>query len=201
MTQDTQPLEEAIHSIFRFIQRTAEVAETSTTWETINYENQPQHDISVFNGVGGIGFFLAAYAKRYGNTDALALAEGSVDWCAAFKCKHYQRGLHIGQTGAALAALHCAAVRSEATAPAFSLANARFIMSEPPGPVTDLLGGAASNGLYLLKLRDHTGNEIYLRGAERCAAWIGEQLIRDERGTYCYSRPRKQIKSTDRIYI
>lgn len=186
MPTDTQPLESAIHSIYEFIRRTAEPTATGTTWTTINYENKPHHSISAFNGVGGIGFFLAAYYQRHGNPEALTLARGAVDWCANFQGKHHKRGLHMGQTGAALASLHVATAAGEPV-PEFAFANARTIVSEPPGPETDLLGGAASNGLYLLKLYEHTGDVEWLHGAERCAAWLEQQMIRDEHGTYCFA--------------
>lgn len=200
MPHDIQPLEAAIHSIFAFIQRTAEPVETGITWETIDYENKPQHHISVFNGVGGIPFFLTAYHQRYGNPAALTLAQGAVDWCAHFTGKHFRRGLHFGETGVALAALHTAAAAGNPV-PEFSLTNGRFIMSEPPGPVTDLVGGAASNGLYLLKLHEHTGDDTWLRGAERCAAWLEEEMVRDENGTYCHISQQYQKEKPDRIFL
>lgn len=200
MPHDLAPLEAAIHSIYEFIRRTAEPTATGTTWETIDYENQPQHEISVFNGVGGIGFFLAAYYQRYRTPEALTLARGAVDWCANFTGKHHKRGLHMGQTGAALAALHVSAAAGEPVSE-FSLANARFILSEPPGPVTDLLGGEASNGFYLLKLYERTGDATWLRGAERCAEWISAQLIRDEQGTYYFPSEAMRQKFPSRIFL
>jgi lantibiotic modifying enzyme len=200
MPHDLHPLEAAIHSIYKFIRRTAEPAATGTTWETVDYENKPHHHISVFNGVGGIGFFLTAYYQRHGTSDALAMARGAVDWCANYQGKHHKRGLHMGQTGAALAALHVATAAGEPASP-FSLANARFIMTESPGPVTDLLGGAASNGFYLLKLHEHTGDNTWLRGAERCAEWLETQMIRDEQGTYCFPSEEMRKKFPDRIFL
>jgi len=56
MTTNPHPLEDAVHSIYRFIERTTERTDTGITWETIDYANKPHHDISVFNGVGGIPF-------------------------------------------------------------------------------------------------------------------------------------------------
>ncbi len=200
MTPELKPVEEAVHSIFGFIQRTAEPSDTGVTWETIDYENKPQHDISVFNGVGGIPFFLNDYFKCHGNPAALELSQGAVDWCASFRGKHYRRGLHMGQTGAALGALHRAMVTG-ANAPAFSVANARFILSEPPGPITDLLGGEASNGLFLLKLWSHTREAEYLRGAERCGVWLESQMIRDERGTYCLNHQHLRTGNWARIFL
>ncbi len=192
-------LEASIHSIFGFIQRTAEPADVGLTWETIDYANKPQHEISVFNGVGGISFFLVDYYKRYGTPAALELSQGAIDWCANFKGQHHRRGIHMGQTGAALAALHRAVALGDSTAPEFSLTNARFIISEPPGPITDMLGGEASNGLYLLKLWAHTGEADFLKGAERCAVWLESQMTRDDSGTYCY--PHQHLRTGNWVKI
>lgn len=200
MTTACNPLEDAIHSIFGFIARTAETTDTGVTWTTINYENQPHHSIQVFNGVGGIPFFLTDYFRRYGDRSALALGQHAIDWCARFSEKHHKRGVHMGQTGAALAALHRASVLGELV-PDFSLANAHFILSEPSGPVTDLLGGEASNGFFLLKLWTHTGDAQFLAGAERCAAWIETQVIRDERGAYCLNHQHHKEGSWARIFL
>lgn len=200
MPKDTQPLEDAIHSIFGFIERTAEKTEIGITWTTIDYENKPQHDISVFNGVGGIPFFLNDYYRRYGNSAALELSQGAIDWCANFQRKHYKRGIHMGQTGAAMASLHRSAILGE-DASEFSLANARFILSEPPGPVTDMLGGEASNGFYLLKLWAHTGDAEFLQGAERCAIFLEEQIVRDEKGTYCLSHQHNRDGGWSMIFL
>ena len=93
MPADTGSLDEAIHSIYHFIERTAERTETGITWETIDYENKPQHEISVFNGVGGIPFFLTDYYKCYGTEAALELSQGALDWCANFQ------GGRVTQTG------------------------------------------------------------------------------------------------------
>lgn len=192
MLQDIELLDESIHSIYHFIERTAERTGTGITWETIDYKNKPQHDISVFNGVGGISFFLVDYFQRYGNSVALELSQGALDWCASFKGKHCQRGLHFGQTGVALAALHRATALNEVI-PDMCHANAAIILTEPTGPITDLIGGEASNGLYLLKLWQQTGNKRYLIGAERCALWLEKQMVRDEHGTHCMIDPSGQI--------
>ncbi|KAB2910048.1 MAG: hypothetical protein F9K30_23160 [Dechloromonas sp.] len=201
MTSRMKTLEEAIHSIFGFIERTAEKAEHGTTWTTIDYENKPQHDISVFNGVGGIPFFLTDYHRCYGNRKALELGRGAIEWCANFRDKHHKRGLHMGQTGAALAALHRAAVMGETAASDLTFANARNILSEPPGPITDLLGGEASNGLFLLKVWTHTREPEFLQGAERCARWLEEQMIRDERGTYCLPHQHHRTGNWAKVFL
>jgi lantibiotic modifying enzyme len=52
-----------------------------------------------------------------------------------------------------------------------------------------MVGGAASNGFYLLnawkKHRDHQ----LLEGAMRCGEWLRQQLTRDQRGCHCLVRP------------
>ena len=85
MSSDIQSLEEAIHSIYHFKERTAEKTATGTTWTTIDYENKPQHDISVFNGVGGIPFFLNDYYRQYGNEAALELSQRRLIGAPIFK--------------------------------------------------------------------------------------------------------------------
>ncbi len=198
---DIASLEAAVHSIYAFIARTAEPAKAGRCWVTIDYENKPQRDPSVFNGVGGISFFLVDYHRRFHAPAALALAQEAIDWCAAFDGTCYERGLHLGKTGAALAALHLASAREDAALPAFSLANAATILREPPGPVTDLLGGAASNGLYLLKLFARSRDEAHLRGAERCAEWLAAQMTRDEPGTHCCINPSGELGFPPEAYL
>ena len=62
-------------------------------------------------------------------------------------------------------------------------------MAEDPGPFTDLMGGAASNGLFLIRLWEATSQQKFLNGAIRCADWIDQNLIRDEQGCHCLARP------------
>lgn len=193
-------IDEAVQSIYGFIRRTAEPAPVGRTWTTINYENQPHHSVSVFNGVGGIAFFLIDYYRRTGIAGAAVLAQDAVDWCAGYSGPCPQRGLHTGKTGAALAALYRSAVLNEPV-PEFSLANADVILREPPGPVTDLLGGEASNGIYLLKLWARSKDERHLRGAERCGIWIEQQMVRDARGTHCIADPCHRLGFKPNVHL
>lgn len=181
-------LADGVRSMLGFIRRTAEPAEVGRCWTTIDYENQPQKEISIFNGCGGISFFLVDAAADYGEPEDLTLAGQGIDWCLSFRGKHYRRGLYFGKVGAALAALHRSTALKEPV-PQPCLAMADFLAAEPPGPVTDLVGGAASNGLYLLKLWQRTQDPAHLSGAERCAAWLDTVMIRDARGTYCFVDP------------
>jgi hypothetical protein len=185
MDPDDESLKAAVLSIHGFIKRTAEPAEVGRSWTTIDYENKPQHCPNIFHGVAGISLFLIDALPHVADAGDVALAQGAIDWSAAFKGKHFRRGLHFGMTGVALAALHKADALGEAVTPPCCLDNAAFIMAEPPGPVTDVLGGEASNGLYLLKLWARTRDESHLRGAERCAEWLDLKMTRDSRGTHC----------------
>jgi len=170
MSEHKEPLEAAVRSIFGFVHRTAESADVGRCWETIDYENKPHRVPCVFNGVGGISFFLVDYFRTFKRSDALDLAQGAIDWCIAFRGEHCQRGLHFGKTGAALAALHKSIALDEPAPPEFCRANAAVILREPPGPITDLIGGEASNGLYLLKLWARTRDDTYLRHATDVSA-------------------------------
>ena len=65
------------HSVFSFIERTAEKVSNGFRWKTIDYHNEPQYDYNVFNGSGGISFFLAEYYGLTNSTAALDLAIGA----------------------------------------------------------------------------------------------------------------------------
>jgi lantibiotic modifying enzyme len=194
-------LKAAVHSILGFIKRTVEPAEVGVAWETINYDNTPHHDPGVFNGVGGISFFLVDSFAVVADSEALSLAQGAIDWCRTFSGKHFERGLHFGKTGSALAALHKATALNEPDIPEFCLNNAAMILREPVGPVTDLVGGEASNGLYLLKLWAKSQDDAHLRGAERCAAWLEANMTRDDQGTYCPINPAGSMGFPAHTYL
>jgi lantibiotic modifying enzyme len=201
MEVDHVSLDAEVRSILGFIKRTAESSESGCSWETIDYANKPHRSPSIFNGVGGISFFLVDAYGRTGDREALGLAQGAIDWCAAYTGKHYERGLHFGKTGAALAALHKAVALGEKSVPEFCRINADTILREPPGPVTDLIGGEASNGLYLLKLWERAGDAAHLNGAERCAAWLELNMIRDSRGTHCTICPNSSLDFPAHSYL
>lgn len=73
--------------------------------------------------------------------------------------------------------------------PEYCEQNADVILREDPGPFTDLMGGAASNGLYLLRLWNVTDEARFLDGARRNGAWLCDQLVRDDEGCHCLCRP------------
>lgn len=189
---------EGAHSVYRFIERTAERVPEGVRWETIDYDNRPQYDYGAFNGCGGIGIFLAEYGRQTGNAAALDLARGANSWCSTVDMEGFERGLLLGRTGAAMSWLHLAQVTGEPVSKHCEQ-NADAIVREEPGPVTDLMGGAASNGLYLLRLWEATGETRYLDGARRNGAWLCDQLVRDDAGCYCLCRPDGQMG--DRPYL
>ncbi|MFD0894649.1 hypothetical protein KBB96_05480 [Luteolibacter ambystomatis] len=181
----------AADSVYSFINRTAEEVAEGYRWKTVDYTDQFQYHFNVFNGVGGIPLFLRDYYLLTGNTRALELAEGAVAWGISDSpevCNH-QRGVQLGKTGIASVCLHLDGLSGSGILHPFCESNAAHLLSEPVGPITDLLSGESSNGWFLLKLWRRTGAAVYLEGASRCARWISEQLIRDELGTYCLVNP------------
>ena len=54
---------DAAHSIFRYVERSAEHTPDGIRWQTLSYRNTPQYEADVFNGVAGIPLFLADYYR------------------------------------------------------------------------------------------------------------------------------------------
>jgi lantibiotic modifying enzyme len=179
---------EGAHSVYRFIERTAERVDDGIRWQTIDYENKPHYHCEVFNGCGGISLFLAEYHRLTGNPAALDLAVGANQWCSAPAREGPSRGLLTGRTGVAMSWLHLSRIAQRPEYLDYCAANARILLREDPGPMTDLMGGAASNGLFLLRLWEATGERRYLEGAIRNGSWLAEQLVRDELGCHCLAR-------------
>lgn len=182
-------LADAVESVYSFISATAEKTDLGYRWKTIDYSDQPQHHFNVFNGTGGIPLFLRDYHRLSGDARAMDLARGALQWCLQDEpaSGNHQRGLQTGKTGIAFVALHLEYGGNVIARLCES--HAANLLSEPPGPVTDLMGGEASNGWYFLKLWERSGDETYLKGAVRCGEWIAENLVRDELGTYCLMVP------------
>ncbi|MBM3279117.1 MAG: hypothetical protein FJY95_13690 [Candidatus Handelsmanbacteria bacterium] len=176
---------EGAHSVYRFIERTAERVDEGIRWQTIDYENKPHYHYGVFNGCGGISLFLAEYYRQAGVAAALDLALGANQWCSAPARVGHARGLLTGRTGVALSWLHLSRIAGRPEYLGFGAENAQILLREDPGPVTDLMGGAASNGLFLLRLWEATGKRRYLEGAIRNGGWLAGQLVRDELGCHC----------------
>ncbi len=191
-------IRDALDSIFFYIARTAEKTDEGYRWTTLDYSDRPQYHPCIFNGVAGIALFLRDYHLLTKNSHALDLARGALRWCEGSQSKeeNFQRGLYLGRTGIAYAYLYLAELSPSDPLPNFCESNADHLLSEPPGPVTDLLGGEASNGWYLLKLWEKTTDDRYLQGAVRCGRWIAEHLIRDELGCHCLIRPDGEMGTT-----
>ena len=148
----------------------------------------PEYHYNAFNGCGGIGIFLAEYGRLTSSGTALDLAREANRWCSTVEMEGFQRGLLLGRTGAARSWLYLSDITGEAVSD-HCLHNADIILREDPGPFTDLMGGAASNGLYLLRLWQATEEPRYLEGARRNGIWLCDQLSRDDDGTHCLCRP------------
>ncbi len=176
-------------SVFSFIRRTAERDGARCRWKTVDYENKLQYNTTLFNGVGGIPLFLIDYARVRGNEEARDLARGALEWCAASAPAKPMRGLHFGQVGPAFSALGLDAGNLSPTVTALCERVDASLLREHPGPVTDLVGGASSNGFYLLRAWRKQGDVVLLNGAIRCGEWLKSQLIRDALGCHCAARP------------
>jgi len=173
------------HSVYQFIARTAEKVLNGFRWETVDYENKPQFHYNVFDGCGGISLFLAEYHRQTGSATALELAIGANQWCSSKEHKGPSRGLLTGKTGVAMSWLHLSQIAQEPKYLSYCAENAEILRHEDPGPVTDLMGGAASNGLFLVRLWQVTNEKNYLDGAIRCGEWLKKTLVRDEKGCHC----------------
>jgi hypothetical protein len=141
------------HSVYNLIERTAEPVSNGVRWKTINYENTPHYYYDVFTGSGGISFFLAEYYRQTHCAKALDLAIGANQWC--WECDEFEpwsRGIHFGKTGLAMAWLHLSQITQESEYLSYCLENAEIILQEDPGPFTDLMGGAASNGVLRMAI-------------------------------------------------
>ena len=171
-------------SVYAYIERMAEPVEGGYRWETLNYQNEPQYNPGVFNGVAGISFFLADYFKLTGDDRARELALGACGWSFLPTHEGFKRGLCTGRVGVGKAWLHLADVLEDSSLLEYAKECAQPLLDEDPGPVTDILGGAAGNGIFLLRLWESTKDERYLQGAVRNGEWLEQVAERNEDGIY-----------------
>ena len=171
-------------SVYAYVERTAESAEGGFRWQTLDYGNEPQYNFSVFNGVAGISFFLADYFRLTGVEKARELALGACTWSSLPIHEGYTRGLCTGRVGVGMAWLHLAHVLEALDLLENATARAQPLLDEDPGPVTDILGGAAGNGIFLLRLWENTRDKRYLQGAIRNGEWLENHALRGENGVY-----------------
>jgi lantibiotic modifying enzyme len=177
----------SVDSVFSFINATAEVAASEVCWKTYDYGNRLQYHFNIFNGVGGIPIFLAAYFEATQNPRALELARGALTWAFQNEPKtgNFQRGFQLGKFGLVYSALCLSRASGRDEFPDLIEVSANNVLREPPGPVTDFLSGESSNGWILLQLWQKKADVKYLEGAIRCGKWLEDQLITDELGTHC----------------
>ena len=181
MTEEQSSLARAgADSIFSYVQRTAEESNEGVCWQTLDYHNNSQYDVSVFNGVAGIALFLGDYFWLFKEDRARVLALDGLRWCRQGERKGFTRGLFLGRVGVGMGWLRLAKVTGESNLLEHCIEPANYILNHEPGPVTDILGGAAGNGLFLIRLWEATGEERYLEGASRNASWLREVADRTE---------------------
>jgi len=188
-------------SVFSYVERTAEVVPDGVRWQTLSYDNQPQYDLSIFNGVSGIVFFLADYFRLTGNARARDLALGAQRWCSRPQRLHggtmeeWRRdGLCRGRAGVGMAALRLAEATGDRTMLAEASTVGQHFAAREPGPVTDFLDGAAGEGIFLLRLAaaeaeaPGTGSNHgqTLHTARRWGEWLERCAIRDAQRPGCY---------------
>ena len=176
-------------SVYRYIERTAEVVPDGVRWRTLSFTNAPQYGADVHNGVAGISLFLSDYARLTGLTRAQELARRALDWCVVpgralrhdFPNKS-DTSLGWGWSGVGLAWVHHAAGTTDAAVlgPAAEIA-ARVLLAEP-GPATALWYGAAGEGLFLVRLWEASREEQFLAGAARRGEWLERVALRDAAG-------------------
>ena len=53
-------------SVYRYLERTAEVVPDGARWPTLSFTNAPQYGADVANGVAGFSLFLSDYARLTG---------------------------------------------------------------------------------------------------------------------------------------
>lgn len=197
--------EEGIQSIYTFIRRTAEYRKEGVCWQTIDYHNKPHYNYNLFNGVGGIPLFLCDYYRYAGAEETLQLADKALSWCesdaggGAEENMNFQRGLHVGKVGIAYARLRYDLLTGKEASP-YCHKIAEHVLSEPCGPVTDFMGGEASNGFYFLKLYQKCGDARYLDGAKRCADWLTDNLVYEDGYAFCQMVPGDE-KQRGRYYL
>jgi len=183
--EDIQSLAQSgAESVYAYIEGTAEPVEGGFRWQTLNYNNELQYSFGVFNGVAGISFFLADYFRLSGVEKARELALGACSWSSLPTHEGYKRGLCTGRVGVGMAWLHLAHVLGDTDLLKHATAAAQPLLDEDPGPVTDILGGAAGNGIFLLRLWESTKDERYLQAAVRNAEWLESEALRGPNGAY-----------------
>jgi Lanthionine synthetase C-like protein len=182
-------LRSAADSVFRFLDRTAELTRGGVRWPIPDDAGEPQYRGDLYSN-GGIPLFLADYHRLTGSTRALELATRGAAWCAApdraflgdLLSGSDAWSLLDGRAGLGLAWLRLAGTGAGGGAGERAAALGAALLERDPGPATGLGMGAAGKGLVLLRLWQHTRDARHLAGTERCADWLAARAIRDEGG-------------------
>jgi lantibiotic modifying enzyme len=178
--------QDAAHSIYRQLERTAEPQPDGIRWQTLDWHNQPHYIAEIFTGAGGISFFLADYYRLTRTPRALELAEGALRWCASPardserdpEWEWARNGIMRGRAGLGLSWLSLAAASESKDHLSHAATLGEIILSTPIGPVTDWQDGSAGELLFLLRLSEATSDERFLRRAEQHAAWLESIAVR-----------------------
>ena len=171
-------------SVFGYIARTAEAVPDGVRWQTLTYENEPQHTADLASGAAGVALFLADYHRLTGDARARDLALGACRWCAAPAQAPTIEGdsLTSGWAGIGLAWLRLANATGDQAALAQAATIGERLAARDPGPVTTLYTGAAGEGLFLVRLWEASHDERHLAGAVRRGAWLADVAVRDGSG-------------------
>ena len=170
-------------SVFGLLERTAEVLPGGVRWQTLSYQNALGYDPGFWDGVAGIGAFLADYARVTGDARARDLAAGACAWSAAYAPAEldvpegYAASLGWGWAGIGTAWLRLAAATRDARHLSNAAAMGERVLAAGAGQRPSFLQGTAGRGTFLLRLWHATGAERPLAGAVRCAEALRERLL------------------------
>ena len=187
LSQNIQDLaQEGADSVFEYINRTAEMTSEGVRWKTLSMQDDYYYDISVYNGVAGISLFLSDFFRVTGIAKARDLALGANQWCTANEHTVIgkRRGLCDGWTGIGMAWLHAYTAINESSLLTEAYTAADRLIQMDAGPATEFLIGAAGEGIFLIRLWEATGKDVYLEGALKQAQWLESVAKRNEFGVH-----------------
>ncbi|NKB70522.1 MAG: hypothetical protein GKR89_25920 [Candidatus Latescibacteria bacterium] len=171
-------------SVFAYIKRAGEPVPKGIRWQTLNFDNAPQYDASLNNGVAGIGLFLTDYYAATGNSEARDMALGALQWCLGQGEAIDGDSLCLGRAGVGLAWLRYGQITGQQKALEKARRLGDHLAKSALGPVTDFFGGAAGIGVFLLRLGEAAENSRYLEAAAKIGRWLDRVATRDEIGTH-----------------
>ena len=184
-----------IESIFGYLCRSAHPEGDGACWTSYWTTDQPAIEAGVYSGAAGISFFLSDYFRLTGASKARQLARRALSWSS-----HSERNTGVVDLGAGGAGIGLAWLRHfEATDDDSAIQYARQIaadlMQRPPGVAyehdptgdvraTELFRGIAGQGLFLLRLWDHTKQDEILEYLASGVDWLDGGATRNDLGTY-----------------